>query len=160
MAPAIKERVASTTKATHMAHIMNETKEFGGEARQRSWQQAVRRGIRKKCPQCGHGALFAGYSKTTAYCSHCGLDLSGHEANDAPPYITILLVGHVMIPLALAVKQLFDPPLWGQFAIWLPLILTASFLILPMAKGAVVGLQWANRMHGFAGAEATHNYDA
>ena len=108
------------------------------------------RGLRKKCPQCGKGALFTGYSKTASACASCGLDLSGHRADDAPPYLTILVVGHIAIPLALAMKQLYDPPMWFQFAFWLPVILIATFLFLPISKGAMVGLQWANRMHGFA----------
>jgi len=28
-----------------------------------------------------------------------------------------------------------------------------SLWLLPRAKGALIGLQWANRMHGFGGAE-------
>jgi len=99
------------------------------------------RGLREKCPQCGRGRLFQRYSKTLSDCSNCGLDLSAHQADDAPPYLTIMLVGHIVIPLALAVKQIFDPPLGLQFAIWLPAII--------ILKGALIGLQWANRMHGF-----------
>jgi len=47
-------------------------------------------------------------------------------------------------------KQLFDPPIGLQFAIWLPLMIAASWWMLPASKGALIGLQWANRMHGFA----------
>lgn len=139
--------------------MVNTIQKFGGVAAARSWKQAVWRGIHKKCPQCGQGALFTGYSKVTDNCSHCGLDLSGHEANDAPPYVTILLVGHIVIPLTLVVKQLFDPPLWGQFTIWLPTVVVLFVVILPMAKGAIIGLQWANRMHGFGGPESAPNID-
>lgn len=124
---------------------------FGGDVcDSRFWPQAVGRGMRKTCPKCGRGALFAGYTKTARECSACGLDLSGHEADDAPPYATILITGHLAIPAALASKQLFDPPLWLQFSIWTPLILLVTFWLLPRAKGALIGLQWANRMHGFA----------
>ncbi len=107
----------------------------------------------RRCPQCGQGALFAGYTKAASSCSACGLDFSGHEADDAPPYVTIMIVGHITIPAALAAKQLFDPPIWLQFAVWGPVILLATFSLLPLAKGALIGLQWANRMHGFAGPE-------
>ncbi len=117
------------------------------------------RGAAHKCPECGRGKLFSGYVKTKPQCESCGLDLSGHRADDAPPYITIIIVGHVMIPLALAVKQLFDPPITLQFAIWLPLITLASWALLPASKGAMIGLQWANRMHGFAGPDADPEAD-
>ena len=34
---------------------------------------------------------------------------------------------------------------------WLPLMLIVSLWLLPRVKGALVGLQWALRMHGFGG---------
>ena len=133
---------------------------FGLNDGSRSWLQAMGRGLSGRCPQCGRGRVFAGYVKTKPACDACGLDLSGHRADDAPPYITIIIVGHVMIPLALAMKQVFDPPISLQFAIWLPAVVIASWLMLPAAKGAMIGLQWANRMHGFAGPGADPEADA
>jgi uncharacterized protein (DUF983 family) len=107
------------------------------------------RGFRRRCPQCGGGRLFAGYTRTCATCAECGLEFSGHRADDAPPYMTIMIVGHIVIPLAMAVKFLFDPPLAVQFAIFAPLMIVSAGLLLPAAKGGLIGLQWANRMHGF-----------
>ncbi len=125
----------------------------------RSWRRAFGRGFAGRCPQCGRGALFAGYVKTRETCAVCGLDLAGHRADDAPPYITMMIIGHVVIPLALAHKQLFDPPLFVQFAVWTPAIVLATGALLPPVKGALIGLQWANRMHGFAGRHADASAD-
>ena len=122
---------------------------FGGDNDRRSWASAMLRGASRRCPQCGRGAIFKGYVKTREACGCCGLDLTGHRADDAPPYITILIVGHLVVPSALAVKQLFDPPIGLQFAIWLPVMIILAGALLPAAKGAMIGLQWANRMHGF-----------
>lgn len=133
-----------------MGSMAGSTEIFGDAPDKRSWLNAMWTGARKKCPSCGQGRLFAGYSRTANTCSHCGLELSGHQADDAPPYITIMIVGHIAIPLALAYKQLFDPPLWMQFAIWSPVLILATAFMLPVSKGALIGLQWANRMHGFA----------
>ena len=44
------------------------------------------------------------------------------------------------------------PPLLWVAAFWLMVTVVASLIILPRAKGAVVGQQWALCMHGF-GAE-------
>lgn len=118
------------------------------------------RGARKTCPQCGRGRLFSGYTRTRETCANCGLNLSGHRADDAPPYLTIVIVGHIVVPAALAVKQLHHPPLWLQFAIWGPLIIVATLWLLPIAKGAMVGLQWANRMHGFGDGDDLDEADA
>jgi hypothetical protein len=51
----------------------------------------------------------------------------------------------------MTVELLYGPPLWLHFTIWLPLIILLSLAILPVVKGALVGLQWALRMHGFEG---------
>ena len=141
---------------------MSETVEqFGAApAAKRSWLRAMGRGARKRCPQCGRGRVFSGYTRTAPRCPSCGLDLTSHRADDAPPYVTIMIVGHVAIPKALLARQLFEPPLWMQFAIWLPVIMIATFWLLPVVKGAFIGLQWANRMHGFAGEDADPNADA
>ncbi|MBB5518875.1 DUF983 domain-containing protein [Amphiplicatus metriothermophilus] len=123
---------------------------FGRDRTKRSWLRAGWRGLAGKCPECGRGALFAGYTRTHGACAVCGLNFAGHRADDAPPYATIMIVGHLTIPLALAAKQLFDPPLALQFAISAPLILGMTLWLLPIVKGGLIGLQWANRMHGFA----------
>jgi len=43
----------------------------------------------------------------------------------------------------------YSPSVALQLAIYLPITLIASLLLLQPVKGAVVGLQWAFRMHGF-----------
>lgn len=123
---------------------------YGGNAGDRSVWNAMGRGMRHRCPQCGEGRMYRSYVKTQDACQTCGLDLTGHRADDAPPYFTIIVIGHLMIPLALAMKQVFDPPIGLQFAIWLPLMIASIWWLLPASKGALIGLQWANRMHGFA----------
>ena len=123
--------------------------EYRTGAEKRSWVSALARGLKKRCPACGRGRLFAGYTRVAAACEACGLDFTGHRADDAPPYVTIMLVGHIAIPAALAAKQLFDPPLALQFAVLTPVMLLASWFLLPATKGGLVGVQWANRMHGF-----------
>lgn len=128
---------------------------FGaGPANARSWTSVVWRGMRRRCPECGVGGIFAGYTRTADSCAFCGLDISGHRADDAPPYLTILAIGHLIIPASLVLKQVLDPPLAMQFAIWLPLMAILAASLLPVSKGAMIGLQWANRMHGFGEQDA------
>ena len=55
----------------------------------------------------------------------------------------------LVVSLILSVEMALRPPLWLHFAAWIPLTLILSFLLLPPIKGALVGLQWALRMHGF-----------
>lgn len=118
----------------------------------RSLSAAVLNGAKARCPRCGKGALFTGFLTTNDACGHCGLELSGHRADDAPPYVVMLIVGHVVVGLMLSVEQLVTPPLWVHGAIWLPLTLAMSLALLRPVKGALVGVQWANAMHGFSDA--------
>ena len=110
---------------------------------------AIRRGILGKCPNCGRGALFRKFLKVADACPVCSEALRHHRADDAPAYLVILVVGHIVVPLALVTEKLFQPAHWLAFAIWIPLTLILSLALLQPIKGAIVGLQWAKRMHGF-----------
>ncbi|MBL8790749.1 MAG: DUF983 domain-containing protein [Rhizobiales bacterium] len=125
----------------------------------RSWTNASLRGFATRCPACGNGKLFSGYLTVNPVCSGCGLELHHQRADDAPPYLTIFIVGHIIVPLLLVVEKVWHPELWIHFALWLPLTLFLSLWLLPRVKGAVIGLQWAFGMHGFA-AGAEHEKQA
>jgi len=110
---------------------------------------AIGRGLRTRCPACAHGRLYKSYLKTDEICRNCGEELFHHRADDAPPYFTMLIVGHVVVALVLSAEIALSPPLWVHMLIWLPLTVILSALLLPSIKGAVLALQWATRMHGF-----------
>ncbi|MEP3047566.1 MAG: DUF983 domain-containing protein [Roseibium sp.] len=107
------------------------------------------RGARNTCMNCGKGVLFARFLKPDHACSVCGEEFHHHRADDAPPYFTIFIVGHVIIPALLIVEVMWRPELWIHMAIWIPLTILMSFALMQPIKGALVGLQWAFYMHGF-----------
>ena len=111
--------------------------------------QALKRGFRGRCPRCGEGKLFRAFLKVDNACSVCGQDFTPHRADDLPAYLVIVIVGHIVVPLALMIETEYSPPVALQLAIYLPLTLFASLALLQPVKGAVVGVQWALRMHGF-----------
>ena len=117
----------------------------------RPWR-AMWRGAMLRCPECGKGKLFRKYLKVADACPHCGEELHHHRADDAPAYLTIFLVGHVVIPPIMLIELYYEPDLWLQFAVWAPVLVLLTLGLLPMVKGAVVALQWALKMHGFEGA--------
>jgi uncharacterized protein (DUF983 family) len=121
------------------------------------------RGAMLKCPACGTGSMFRRYLKVADHCAHCGEALHHQRADDAPPYFTIVIVGHIVVSLVLAVEMAYRPPLWLHAALWLPLTVILTLLLLPAVKGALVGLQWALLMHGFdpnAEEEKIESFDA
>ena len=110
---------------------------------------ALKRGFRGRCPRCGEGKLFRAFLKTADHCSACGQDFTPHRADDLPAYLVIVIVGHIVVPLALMIETNYSPPVALQLAIYLPLTFIAALVLLQPVKGAVVGVQWALRMHGF-----------
>jgi uncharacterized protein (DUF983 family) len=118
---------------------------------ERSLGQAFRNGLLRRCPECGKSSVFNGYIKVKHQCDSCGLELHHQRADDAPPYFTMLIVLHFVISGLLTVEQTFNPATWIQLTIWLPVSLVASLWLLPRIKGALIGIQWARRMHGFGG---------
>jgi uncharacterized protein (DUF983 family) len=120
-----------------------------GIAENRNVWTALKRGLRCCCPRCGEGKLFRAFLKVDSQCAICGLDFTPHRADDLPAYLVIIIVGHIVVPLALMIETTYSPPVALQLSIYLPLTLFASLLLLQPVKGAVVGLQWALRMHGF-----------
>jgi uncharacterized protein (DUF983 family) len=124
------------------------TRETGAAEKRDVWT-AMKRGFRGRCPRCGEGKLFRAFLKVDDHCSVCGLDYTPHRADDLPAYLVIVIVGHIVVPMALSIETNFAPPVGLQLAIYLPLTLILSLLLLQPVKGAVVGFQWALRMHGF-----------
>jgi uncharacterized protein (DUF983 family) len=116
--------------------------------------QAVTRGLRGRCPNCGRGHMFSRFLKVVDRCPVCSEELFHQRADDFPAYLVIVLVGHTVVPLALLVETEFAPALWLQVALWVPLTGFLSFALLSPIKGAVVAMQWFGGMHGFARAYA------
>ncbi len=119
------------------------------ELKDRPVKPALLRGWRRVCPKCGQGQIFSGYLKVRDHCSVCQECLHHQRADDGPAYLTILIVGHIMAPLMLAIYTEFEPD---------PIIMASAFSVgcvalslylLPRIKGSWIGLQWAKRMHGF-----------
>jgi uncharacterized protein (DUF983 family) len=109
---------------------------------------ALLRGLAGRCPNCGKGRMFRSYLKVQPHCESCGLDLAAFRSDDAPPYFTILIVGHIVLLAILIVEHLVELPMWLLGAIWIPLTLALTLTLLPRVKGAVIAVQWATRSAG------------
>ena len=116
-----------------------------------AWE-ALARGLRNRCPACGEGRIFRGWLKVVPECSACGAPLGALRSDDAPPYFTILIAGHVLVPPALMIERAWHPPVWVHMAVWPALLAIACILILRPVKGAVIG--WMLRL-GITGQESS-----
>ena len=104
----------------------------------------VGRGVRGLCPACGQTRAFAGYLKVVPECLVCTAPLGQFRADDAPPYFTVLIAGHLIVPLMFMVETSYHPPLWVHAAIWLPVATLVVLGLLRPVKGAVLG--WMLRL--------------
>ncbi|GGF24300.1 hypothetical protein GCM10011611_32930 [Aliidongia dinghuensis] len=107
---------------------------------------ALLRGFRRCCPQCGRGALFKpgwrNILKLADACPHCGERFEGIRADDAPAYFTILVVGHIVVPLMLVAEQ-HDMSTPLAISLFLPLTLVLTAVLLPTIKGAIAAVMWS-----------------
>ena len=101
---------------------------------------AIGRGLLGRCPACGKSHLFNGFLRIVGQCSNCGAPLGLARADDAPPYITILITGHVIVPLLYFVDRMAQPSVWVMSAIFLPLTFFMALGLLRPIKGGTVGL--------------------
>jgi uncharacterized protein (DUF983 family) len=107
--------------------------------------------LRGRCPRCGRGRLFRAFLKPVDTCEACGEELHHQRADDLPPYIVITIVGHIVVGGLLLAEKFADWPMELHMMLWPALTLVLSFALIQPIKGAVIGLQWAVRMHGFGG---------
>jgi len=103
----------------------------------------IKRGVLGRCPNCGEGKLFWKYLKVQSPCETCGHDNGRYPADDAPAYFTILIVGHVVVAPLLIFKFISIWPVEWVLLSTLPALAVLSLIVLPRAKGAIIGLQWA-----------------
>lgn len=101
------------------------------------------RGFTERCPQCGEGRLFGRYLKVESPCAACGHDNAQYPSDDAPPYFTILIIGHLVIAPLLFFPFIWTWPVGWVIGTTLPAIAILTLVLLPRVKGAVIGAQWA-----------------
>jgi len=109
---------------------------------------ALWRGALGRCPRCGRGPLLHRYLKIVGQCSVCGEAYGHFRADDAPPWLTILLVGHLTAPVFLLIEENFELSTTLELAILLPLIIGLTLALLPRCKGAILAVMWVTKAEG------------
>ncbi|MDZ7822681.1 MAG: DUF983 domain-containing protein [Ahrensia sp.] len=113
---------------------------------------AMKNGLRCKCPKCGQGRLFSNFAKSVDLCGNCGEEIFHHRADDLPAYLNLFVVGHIVVGLYLLADRVSTLSAWTEVFLWTFVAVIMTVILLQPIKGFVIGLQWANRMHGFGGA--------
>ena len=106
---------------------------------------AVKRCLRRKCPKCGVGQLYSFYLNYRKICTSCGERFEDIATDDAAPWLTILLTGHVIMPLMLMVERAFDLPAGFSQVFWPFLGVLVAAMVLPFAKAFFFALIWESQ---------------
>ncbi len=102
------------------------------------WRLALRR----LCPSCGQGKLFAGFLTVRARCPVCDLDLSAQDSGDGGPTFGVFILCFLIPPLALWFEFHFDPPWWAHVLIWPPMSMLLLWWLLPVIKSWLIAEQY------------------
>ena len=109
---------------------------------------AIGRGALACCPNCGRAPLFRKYLKQVDACAHCREPFKHIRADDGPAWLTILIVGHIVVGAALTVEIYTHLPVWMSIALFTSLTLVLVLSLLPRAKGMFIGAIWAMNAPG------------
>lgn len=113
-----------------------------------SFVRATARGFAGRCPNCGKGKLFRAFLKPIEQCACCSEAFGHIRADDGPAWLTILIVGHMVVPLLLVVERHTDWPRWAASSFWSTLVVVLVLVFLPRSKGAFIGAIWQTRGTG------------
>lgn len=102
-------------------------------------------GAAGRCPNCGEGHLFEGFLKVAPSCEACGFDLKAADSGDGPAVFVILIGGFVVAFGAVFTQIAFNPPIWLQLIVWLPLTVVVCGGLLRPFKGLMIAAQFANK---------------
>jgi len=111
--------------------------------------RAALRGIKGQCPRCDKDRLFGKYLKPVAQCPSCLQDWTLHQADDFPPYVSIILTGHLIAPALILIGGSAALTMGAKIALAMLLAGALMLALLQPAKGAIIALQWWMGMHGF-----------
>jgi len=104
---------------------------------------SLMRGLKGCCPNCGEGKLFWKYLKVNGRCEACDHDLARYPADDGPAYVTILLVGHLIVAPLLFFPIVWESSAWVSVPVLLGSLSALTLVTLPRVKGAWIGLMYA-----------------
>ena len=133
---------------------------YGGpEEAERPLGRSIARGMLNRCPHCGQGKLFRAFLKPVDHCAACGEEMFHQRADDLPPYLVVLVLGHVVVGGFMMTDMVYHLSIWVHLAIWAPITVITALAVIQPIKGGVIGLQWALKMHGFGGHDDSAEFE-
>ncbi|HEX6886207.1 MAG TPA: DUF983 domain-containing protein [Planctomycetota bacterium] len=109
----------------------------------------LRRVLARTCPQCGRGALFAGYARLARACPTCALVYRREPgAQTGTMYLTAIVGELFAAALIFLFWWRFDWSVRTYVLVLVPLVVAFSALFLPMAQALWVGVEYLTDLEG------------
>ncbi|MFC0280318.1 DUF983 domain-containing protein [Falsigemmobacter intermedius] len=112
---------------------------------ERNTIEAMLRGARSRCPNCGEGALFRGYLSKVDQCAVCGEDYTHIRPADGPTFFVLCITCLMLIPAQFVTFRAAGDHIVTGLVILAMIMTAVTLVLLRPVKGAVIGLQWAGR---------------
>ena len=87
--------------------------------------------------------MFGRYLKVEPHCAGCGHELALYPADDGPAYLTIILIGHLIIAPLLIFPIIWQSDPRYSLPIILGVLTAVTLAALPRIKGGWIGLMYA-----------------
>ncbi len=98
--------------------------------------------LRGACPRCGAPTLFRGAIKFAERCGACGLDFTQFNVGDGPAAFLTLILGTLVSVGAVLIQVAWEPSLWVQLLIWVPVTAVGVVGSLRLAKAALLAVEY------------------
>ena len=109
----------------------------------RNMNEAMRRGLINRCPNCGEGRVFEGYLTVVRECAECSEPLGEYRAADGPAFFTICIVGLLLVPILGFTFVIFEPEPLTLVLIVSAISVVLALVMLRFVKGAFIGYLWS-----------------
>ena len=105
----------------------------------------LRQALRKRCPQCGEGHLFASRFKLATSCESCGLVFRREDgAQTGSMYLCAVITEVFAAILCVGVFLVTDWGPWVSVGVALPIVLLFSYGFLPLSMAAWAAVEYAS----------------
>ncbi|MGZ3304387.1 MAG: DUF983 domain-containing protein [Asticcacaulis sp.] len=104
--------------------------------------QALSRGLRRRCPHCGEASSFRSYLKIVDVCPSCHTPLGLYPCDDGPAYLTILIVGHLVVGPTFLFPFIWQMPMQVVLPSLIAALAAMTLILLPFVKGMFLALLW------------------
>lgn len=110
------------------------------------------RALRRRCPQCGQAPLFARFARLRERCDACGL-IYRREPGAELGSMTLIAIASELLAAALILLIWWgtDWGIWASLAVSVPIVVTASYALVPWCMALWVGVEYLTDVHNGEG---------